>query len=185
MSPILFSSFLYCADQTARISAETARKSAEHIPRVERAYLHGGGEPIGIVTGPRMASPRTFRHSDLILITTEKLRANRSNTELDGAKSARSIACCSCRNTNGITIEILSNRTRQDRSSASKCRVSGISRNVIFGKFGYRDIFGERAFEWIYPTRGKPIKAPHDLLYRGRPPWDLSHVGSADEKDDD
>jgi hypothetical protein len=35
--------FLLRSDRTARISAEAAKKSADHIPRVERAYIAAGG----------------------------------------------------------------------------------------------------------------------------------------------
>jgi hypothetical protein len=62
----------------------------------------------------------------------------------------------------------------------------GISKAVIFGRLGYRDIFGECHSDGFIQEGGKPIIAPHYSYIASDPEWDLPEVGKRRyEKDPD
>lgn len=121
--------YLIRADITARRSAIAARRaaiaarrSADHIPRVERAYLHGGGEPIGVQMWPVNGTLQNLPTFRLDINNHGKHPANCWSMGLGGARLAKSINCRQCPITNGTTIEISSNRMRPTKLKGSKCQ---------------------------------------------------------------
>jgi hypothetical protein len=178
--------FLYRADQTARISAETARKSAEHIPRVERAYLHGGGAPIGTVAWTENGVTKNF--------PTFRLDIN-NHGKTPGELLEYGIGWCKISEVDSLPLLpkykwyyyrdfVQSNAPRPIKPLKMPSEWN-INETVIFGRFGYRDIFGDPHSNGFIQHGGKPIKAPHISYTQIDPSWDLPHVGKRQYEEDD
>jgi hypothetical protein len=51
------------------------------------------------------------------------------------------------------------------------------TKSVIFGRYGYLDIFGERHSDGFIQDGGTPIAPPHRAYTEADPSWDLANVG--------
>jgi len=175
--------FLYRADQTARISAETARKSAEHIPRVERAYLHGGGAPIGTVAWTENGVTKNF--------PTFRLDIN-NHGKTPGELLEYGIGWCKISEVDSLPLLpkykwyyyrdfVQSNAPREIKKLEIPNDIP-IGDPVIYRRFGYKDIFGERHSNGFVQHGAKPIMAPHLAYTESDPPWDVPYVGDREHR---
>lgn len=53
---------------------------------------------------------------------------------------------------------------------------------VIFGRIGYKDIFGKRHSHSFMQEIGKPIAPPHSSYTETDPLWDVPHVGNRQDR---
>ena len=154
------------------------RSQLQHGRKVERAYLHGGGEPIGIINWTENGISKNF--------PTFRLDIN-NHGKTPGELLEYGIGWCKISEVDRLPLLpkykwhyfrdfIQSNAPRR----VELLKMPGewdINETVIFGKFGYRDIFGEPHSNGFIQHGGKPIKAPHISYTQNDPSWDLSHVG--------
>jgi hypothetical protein len=56
---------------------------------------------------------------------------------------------------------------------------------VIFGRYGYLDIFGRRHSDGFIQNGGTPIQPPFPSYTQSDPDWDLPHVGRRDYEEEE
>jgi hypothetical protein len=56
---------------------------------------------------------------------------------------------------------------------------------VIYGRFGYVDIFGKRHSHGFIQNAGSPIAPPHASYIEDDPPWDLPNVGNRNYQEEE
>lgn len=167
----------------ARRSAIAARRSADHIPRVERAYLHGGGEPIGVQMWPV--------NGTLQNLPTFRLDIN-NHGKTPGELLEYGIGWCRIGEVDKLPVMphykwyyyrdfVQSNAPREIKKLKIPNDIP-IGDAVIYGRFGYKDIFGERHSNGFVQHGAKPIMAPHLAYTESDPPWDVPYVGDREHR---
>jgi hypothetical protein len=166
-------------DKITRRAADAAKESADHIPRVERAYLHGGGEPIGVQMWPEKDGVQN--------LPTFRLDIN-NHGKTPGELLEYGIGWCRISEIDDLPLTphykwyyyrdfVQSNAPREIKKLKMPNDIP-ISDAVIFGRFGYKDIFGECHSNGFVQHGGNPIMAPHLTYTEADPPWDIPFVGN-------
>ena len=159
------------------------RIAAEHIPRVERAYLHGGGEPIGEDPWNEDSFVKNF--------PTFRLDIN-NHGKTPGELLEFGIGWCKISELDSLPplpkykwyyyrdfVQSGVPRSIKDIKMPSDIPMRD---TVIFGRFGYRDIFEEPHSNGFVQHGGNPIKPPHESYVKADPVWDLPYVGDKDAR---
>jgi hypothetical protein len=150
----------------------------QHGRKVERAYLHGGGEPIGNIAWTENGVVKNF--------PTFRLDIN-NHGKTPGELLEYGIGWCKISEVDSLPLLpeykwyyyrdfVQSNAPRAIKPLKMPSDWD-INETVIFGRFGYCDIFGERHSNGFIQHGGKPIRPPHISYVENDPPWDLPNVG--------
>jgi hypothetical protein len=172
--------FLIRTDKITRITAEAAQKSADHIPRVERAYLSGGGAPSNLQPIDPQNIRAGIRHMNFMLDIN-----NYGKTP--GELLEFGIGWCEFDEVAQLPTRpnyrwfFFRDFIRPDTSSRHLVEI-GIPENaridpVIYGRYGYQDIFGAKHSDGFIQRGGTPIIPPHSSYTESDPSWDLPYVG--------
>jgi hypothetical protein len=167
------------ADKITRRAADAAKESADHIPRVERAYLHGGGAPMGEIGW--------IENSVAKLFPTFRLDIN-NHGKTPGELLEFGVGWCKRSEVSALPpvpkytwyyyrdfIQSNAPRSIKEIKMPSEYPIGEV---VIFGRFGYRDIFGKPHSNGFMQHGGDPIDPPHQSYVEPDPKWDVHHVGN-------
>jgi hypothetical protein len=182
------------AEEMKKTTAAAEKASDDqiaHSHQIERAYISGGGAPqahivdLGTETVPGVMGGGRTKHLGVSSVATGYFRLDINNHgKTRGEIIEYGYGFCEADKVSKLPSQphyrwvYYKDEIGPGTQSRPIKRVKiPKGKTVIFGRYGYRDIFDQYHSDGFIQDGGAPIAPPHSSYTEADPDWDLPHIG--------